>query len=49
MVLTGQYMNMLEHVARFHRQVITAGYLWDVHEDLDTISFKFDLPAPRPD
>ncbi len=49
MMLTGQFFNMLEHVARFHSQVITPGYLWDVHEDLHVLAVKHNLPEPSPD
>ncbi len=49
MMLTGQFLNMLEHVARFHPRVITAGYMWDVLDDLNVITVKFDLPDPAPE
>lgn len=44
---TGQFLNMLDHCAQFHRKVLTASYLGDVLEDLDYIQLKYGLPQPK--
>lgn len=43
---TGEFLNMLDHCARFHPRVITGDYLGDVLDDLDCLQAKHDLPAP---
>lgn len=43
---TGEFFNMLDHVARNHPAVITGEYLGDVFDDLDHLCAKFNLPEP---
>ena len=43
---TGEFLNMLDHCARFHPQVITGDYLGDVLDDLDHLQMKHGMPAP---
>lgn len=43
---TGEFLNMLEHCARFHPSVITGAYLGDVLDDLDHLQIKFSLASP---
>ena len=46
MVRTGQFLNLLDHVARCHPKVITGDYLGDVLDDLDHLGIKYGLPDP---
>ena len=46
MVRTGEFLNMLDHCARWHVQVVTGDYLGDVLDDLDHIRLKHNLPEP---
>jgi hypothetical protein len=43
---TGEFFNMLDHVARNHPKVITGEYLGDVLDDVDYIGLKYSLPEP---
>lgn len=43
---TGEFLNMLEHCARFHPQVVTGNYLGDVWDDLAHLALRFNLPDP---
>lgn len=45
MMLTGQFLDMLEHVARFHSQVISEDYAFDLANDLRTIGAKYGVPV----
>ena len=49
MALTGHFLNLLDHVSRFHHQVITPGYVWDVFDDLEHMQMKHNWPEARPD
>jgi hypothetical protein len=46
MMLTGQWLDMLDHVCRFHSKVITVDYLFDLHEDLMHMEMKYNWPPP---
>jgi len=43
---TGEFLNILDHVARNHPGVITGEYLGDVLDDVDHIALKYGLPEP---
>lgn len=43
---TGQYLNMVEHCAKFHRKVLSAGYLAEVLGDIDELQLRYGLPQP---
>lgn len=43
---TGLYLNMVEHVAKFHRKVLTASYLGDVLNDIEELQLRYGLPQP---
>lgn len=43
---TGEFLNMLDHVARNHPKVVTGEYLGEVISDLADIGTKYNLPEP---
>ena len=43
---TGEFFNMLDHVARNYPGVITGEYLGDVFDDLDHLGIRYNLPDP---
>lgn len=43
---TGEFLNMLDHVARFHPKVVTGEYLGEVLGDLEHIAIRHSLPEP---
>ncbi len=49
MMLTGQFLNMLDHVSRFHLEVVTPSYLHEVLEDLRVMGIQHGWPYPRPE
>lgn len=43
---TGEFLNMLDHCARFHPKVITGEYLGDVLDDLNHLQIQHGLASP---
>jgi hypothetical protein len=48
MEMTGYFLNTLEHVTRFHPEAVTAEYLRDLFEDLETIGMQLHWPVDSP-
>ncbi len=49
MTRAGMFLNALVHCSRFHHDVVTAAFLYDLLDDIAHIQQVHDLPEPCPD